>query len=114
MRSLIELDLSNNSFSGKVPPSIGNLSQLEILDFQRNHLIGTIPTELNMLANLKRLFVNDNNFIGKLLPHNICFSGKLESIIASNNHTTNAWKAATLRSFSHNNLSVLSPLHWIK
>lgn len=40
------LDLSNNDFTGPIPPSLGNLTQLELLDHSQNKLLGVIPENL--------------------------------------------------------------------
>ena len=55
--------LNSNSFSGSIPPSIGNLSSLSWLDLTDNKLNGTIPissgttTGLDMLVNARHLYV---------------------------------------------------------
>lgn len=56
--------LNSNSFSGRIPPSIGNLSNLYWLDLADNKLSGTIPVStksmpgLDMLLHAKHLYVS--------------------------------------------------------
>lgn len=55
--------LNSNNFSGSIPPSIGNLSNLSWLDLSENNFNGTIPVSsgttpgLDMLLNAKHLYV---------------------------------------------------------
>ena len=55
--------LNSNSFTGSIPPSIGNLLNLYWLDLADNKLSGTIPVSsgttpgLDMLVNTKHLYV---------------------------------------------------------
>ena len=54
--------LNSNGFSGRVPPSIGNLSNLYWLDLTDNKLEGEIPVSdgnspgLDMLVRAKHLY----------------------------------------------------------
>ncbi|RHN45467.1 putative protein kinase RLK-Pelle-LRR-XI-1 family [Medicago truncatula] len=87
MRNVVQIDLTNNSLSGEIPPTIGNLSDILYLSFPGNYLTGKLPTEMNMLVNLDRLLIYDNDFIGQL-PHNICIGGNLKYLAVMNNHFT--------------------------
>lgn len=55
--------LNNNSFSGPIPNSIGNLSKLRRLDLTNNQLSGSLPVSsgnlsgLDMLVHTKHLYV---------------------------------------------------------
>ena len=61
--------LNSNHFSGQVPPSIGNLSNLLWLDLTNNQLDGPIPVSkgstpgLDMLFNCRHLYVNSTLFV---------------------------------------------------
>ena len=44
-KNLVELDVSNCSFSGTVPGHLFNLSQLRVLDMSNNELSGELPAE---------------------------------------------------------------------
>ncbi|KAL3747828.1 hypothetical protein ACJRO7_016616 [Eucalyptus globulus] len=64
--NLMLLDISNNSFIGKLPRLIANMSYLVVLDLSKNHLDGLIPRELFNLLELVYLDLSDNNFSGSL------------------------------------------------
>jgi hypothetical protein len=64
--------LTNNSFSGQIPASIGSLSNLYWLDLADNQLEGSIPVSngatpgLDMLFKAKHLYVNVEFEVNKL------------------------------------------------
>ncbi|KAK3439540.1 hypothetical protein EUGRSUZ_C04405 [Eucalyptus grandis] len=60
------LDISNNSFIGKLPRLIANMSYLVVLDLSKNHLDGLIPQELFNLGELMYLDLSYNNLSGSL------------------------------------------------
>jgi Leucine-rich repeat (LRR) protein len=65
--NISHLDLSKNGFQGCLPPSIGNMSLLEVLDVSFNNFSGEVPKEL--LAGCLRLLIlklSYNNFHGHL------------------------------------------------
>ncbi|KAI8001923.1 putative LRR receptor-like serine/threonine-protein kinase, partial [Camellia lanceoleosa] len=62
------LHLANNSFTGLVPPSIGNISTLESLNLRFNFLEGRVPEEIGHLPKLKTLRMGFNNLLGSILP----------------------------------------------
>ncbi|XP_014499513.1 LRR receptor-like serine/threonine-protein kinase IOS1 [Vigna radiata var. radiata] len=61
------LNLSSSGLSGKIDPSISNLSMLEKLDLSNNSLNGEIPEVLSQLQHLKILNLKNNNLSG-LIP----------------------------------------------
>ncbi|KAK7848970.1 putative leucine-rich repeat receptor-like protein kinase [Quercus suber] len=58
------LDLSSNHFTGVIPTSLKNLSNLTILYLHDNQLSGSIPQELGMLSSLSDLALSSNNLTG--------------------------------------------------
>lgn len=49
-------ELYSNNISGKVPPELGNLTNLVSLDLYLNNLSGTIPDTLSKLQRLRFLY----------------------------------------------------------
>ncbi|GMY27754.1 mdis1-interacting receptor like kinase 2 [Fagus crenata] len=66
LRSLTELDLSSNSFTGVIPSSLGNLSELEQLYLYNNNIFGPIPEELGLLQHVWILQLLLNNLSGPI------------------------------------------------
>ncbi|XP_050211308.1 putative receptor-like protein kinase At3g47110 [Mercurialis annua] len=50
-----------NNFTGSIPESLSNASQLQLLDFSQNSLTGTIPKGIGKLKSLVRLNFEKNN-----------------------------------------------------
>jgi hypothetical protein len=49
---VVQLDLTNQGLSGKLPASIAKLAALEYLGMSSNHLTGELPKELSTMTNL--------------------------------------------------------------
>ncbi|KAF3444086.1 hypothetical protein FNV43_RR13776 [Rhamnella rubrinervis] len=64
LTQLIELDLSSNYFIGHIHWSIGNLTKLTRLDLSYNNLEGPIPSSLYQLKDIESLFLQTNNLSG--------------------------------------------------
>ncbi|KAI4368967.1 hypothetical protein MLD38_017464 [Melastoma candidum] len=60
--------LQKNNISGSLPPEIGRLWKLRTLDLSDNLLMGEIPSEVSHLKNLQYLRLNDNNLSGAIPP----------------------------------------------
>nr|KYP39987.1 putative LRR receptor-like serine/threonine-protein kinase At4g08850 family [Cajanus cajan] len=65
---LLSLDISNNSFSGTIPPQIANLSRVSQLKMDDNLFSGSIPEEIGELRNLKQLILAKNQLSGTIPP----------------------------------------------
>ncbi|KAL4578307.1 hypothetical protein LXL04_014428 [Taraxacum kok-saghyz] len=65
MTSLTSLWLHGNHFSGKIPESIGALTDLKEFNVNSNDLIGLIPDGLATLT-LDKLDLNNNQFMGSV------------------------------------------------
>lgn len=68
------LDLSNTSFFGELPFSIGNLLSLEVFDIYNSNFSGFIPYSLANLAQLKYLDLSNNNFSAQTLSSLLWFT----------------------------------------
>ncbi|BBH02108.1 receptor like protein 34, partial [Prunus dulcis] len=69
------IDFSNNTFRGEIssvistiPPSFGEMSNLEWLDLSSNKLVGDIPEQLTNLTSLSKFNVSKNQLVGPI-PH---------------------------------------------
>ncbi|OMO82829.1 hypothetical protein CCACVL1_11753 [Corchorus capsularis] len=63
---LLDIDLSNNNFCGKLPIWLGKVHGLQRLALSNNHFNGTIPLEFCHLDRLSVLDLSDNNLFGSL------------------------------------------------
>ncbi|TYI38404.1 hypothetical protein ES332_A02G024800v1 [Gossypium tomentosum] len=66
LRSLKVLNLSYNSFSAKIPVALQNLKDLESLDLSQNDLSGKIPPQLTTLTFLEALNLSYNPLEGSI------------------------------------------------
>lgn len=66
MKSLRELNLSNNSLTGRLVPALGSMSSLQTLDLSGNSFYGPIPGRLTGLWGLTYLNLSSNNFTGSV------------------------------------------------
>ncbi|KAL4273124.1 hypothetical protein GQ457_13G029510 [Hibiscus cannabinus] len=62
------LDLSNNSFHGRIPEGIQILMSLKVLNLSHNSFSGEIPSALDNLKDLESLDLSQNNLSGKIPP----------------------------------------------
>ncbi|XP_059433695.1 receptor-like protein 20 [Corylus avellana] len=104
--SLLELQLSNNQFSGQLNEFFPNVSSylLDTLDLSSNNLEGPIPMSVFELKGLKILSLSSNNFSGSLQPRMIQKLTSLSYLDLSNN--------SFLTEYDKTNFS-LSSLPWL-
>eukprot|EP01018_Ginkgo_biloba_P027585 Gb_40484 [translate_table: standard] len=76
LSGLKSLMIASNGFSGVLPESITNLTELVVLDISRNFFVGNFPTGLSRAKGLLNISTYSNNFTGPL-PEDI---GKLEQL----------------------------------
>ncbi|XVE88470.1 hypothetical protein DITRI_Ditri19aG0072200 [Diplodiscus trichospermus] len=81
------LDLTHNRFSGHLPDSLGNLTNLRSLVLEKNTFWGSIPESIRFLSSLQRLSLFANPMNGTI-PESI---GQLSELIVMNFGQT-AWK----------------------
>ena len=63
-----ELYLYGDQLTGRIPPELGNLSQLTLLDLHSNELTGNIPATLGNLSELQALGLSGNQLTGNIPP----------------------------------------------
>ena len=56
--------LDDNALTGRVPPELGQLTNLQLLWLSTNELSGPIPSELGQLTNLQTLRLGNNQLTG--------------------------------------------------
>jgi len=72
LSTLETLTLSDNSFSGSIPSTIGNhMKSLEYLSLDSNRLSGIIPEELGNLPKIEQMMLQFNRFSGSI-PQSVC------------------------------------------
>ncbi|XP_031279293.1 protein NSP-INTERACTING KINASE 1-like isoform X2 [Pistacia vera] len=73
---VIGLGIPSQNLSGSLSPSIGNLTNLQIVLLQNNNITGRIPAEIGRLKKLQTLDLSNNFFTGEI-PF---FLGNLRSL----------------------------------
>ncbi len=62
------LDLPDAGLTGRIPPSLGGLSRLEVLGLNGNRLTGPIPPEIANIPGLRSLHLEHNRLTGTIPP----------------------------------------------
>jgi Leucine-rich repeat (LRR) protein len=81
------LGLSHNNLIGKLPTSIGDFSNLQVLELANNELSDTLPNTIGNLRQLRILLASVNGFTGKL-PATINNLNNLQELYLTNNNIT--------------------------
>lgn len=66
LHGLTKLNMKGNLITGKIPTTIGLLSELTSLSFGENNLVGMLPSELGLLQKLTSLELFNNSLSGKI------------------------------------------------
>uniref|UniRef100_A0A5B7AE34 non-specific serine/threonine protein kinase n=1 Tax=Davidia involucrata TaxID=16924 RepID=A0A5B7AE34_DAVIN len=101
--SLKVLYLQNNMFTGPIPESLSNCSELVSLDLSFNYLTGTVPSSLGSLSKLRDLIIWLNKLHGEI-PKELTNIRTLENLILDFNELTGTIPAG---------LSNCANLNWI-
>ncbi|KFK30519.1 brassinosteroid receptor [Arabis alpina] len=101
--TLQELYLQNNGFTGKIPPTLSNCSELVSLHLSFNYLTGTIPSSFGSLSKLRDLKLWLNMLQGEI-PQELMYVKTLETLILDFNDLTGEIPSG---------LSNLTNLNWI-
>ncbi|XP_010549936.1 PREDICTED: protein NSP-INTERACTING KINASE 1 [Tarenaya hassleriana] len=108
---VISLGTPSQSLSGTLSPSIGNLTNLQIVLLQNNNISGRLPTELGRLTKLQTLDLSDNFFHGEI-PSSLGRLRSLQYLRLNNNSLSGAFPLSLANmtqlaflDLSYNNLS---------
>nr|TKW01226.1 hypothetical protein SEVIR_8G166500v2 [Setaria viridis] len=83
-RVIMYLDVSNNSFSGRIPSSMQDCTELHVLDLSRNKFSGRLPDWIGKFVRLQFLRISHNMFFGSI-PINITNLQCLQYMDTANN-----------------------------
>ncbi|CAL0318772.1 unnamed protein product [Lupinus luteus] len=86
---VIGLGTPSQSLSGTLSPSIGNLTNLQIVLLQNNNISGSIPSELGKLSKLQTLDLSNNFFSGEI-PSSLGHLKSLQYLRVNNNSLVGA------------------------
>ncbi|XVE91733.1 hypothetical protein REPUB_Repub01dG0036500 [Reevesia pubescens] len=81
---VIGLGAPSQNLSGTLAPTIGNLTNLQLVLLQNNNLSGRIPSELGKLPKLHTLDLSDNYFSGQI-PGTLSHLKSLQYLRLNNN-----------------------------
>ena len=85
LTELTQLGLKNNNLSGEIPESIGNLTNLKQLNLADNALSGSIPDTIGNLISLTNLVLSNNELSGSI-PNSIGELSILHTFLADSNN----------------------------
>ncbi|CAK7324980.1 unnamed protein product [Dovyalis caffra] len=108
---LYAFNASSNQFAGTLPPSLGEMQNLEHLDLSNNRFSGVIPNGLTKNSPFWYLNLSNNSLGGELLPKD-CKMTELKWLLLHHNHFVGNIPSCLSNSLSlflldvrHNNLS---------
>ncbi|XP_015694348.1 LRR receptor kinase SERL2-like [Oryza brachyantha] len=78
------LEAPGQHLSGRLAPSIGDLTNLETVFLQNNNITGPIPAQIGKLANLRTLDLSSNKLCGEI-PSSVGHLGRLHYLRLNNN-----------------------------
>ncbi|KAJ0797407.1 putative protein kinase RLK-Pelle-LRR-XII-1 family [Helianthus annuus] len=84
LHNLEELYLSENWFTGQLPPNLWRLKKLRKIGLSDNKFIGSIPSEVANLTQLTHLYLGSNRLTG-VIPREISHLHQLEELSLVNN-----------------------------
>ncbi|KAK1310925.1 Protein NSP-INTERACTING KINASE 1 [Acorus calamus] len=90
---VIGLGTPSQNLSGKLSPSIGNLTNLQIVLLQNNNITGSMPQEIGKLSNLHTLDLSNNFFTGGV-PGSLGNLKNLEYLRLNNNSLSGAFPSS--------------------
>ncbi|KAE8729168.1 putative LRR receptor-like serine/threonine-protein kinase [Hibiscus syriacus] len=83
------LEAPSHNLSGTLPPTIGNLTNLQLLSLQNNNISGNIPSELGKLSKLENIDLSNNRFEGRI-PGTLSHLKSLQYLRLNNNTLSGA------------------------
>ncbi|GAB2280137.1 Protein NSP-INTERACTING KINASE 2 [Dionaea muscipula] len=86
---VIGLGTPSQNLSGSLSPSIGNLTNLQIVLLQNNNISGPIPAEIGRLLKLQTLDLSNNMFTGQI-PLSLSHLRNLQYLRVNNNSLSGA------------------------
>ncbi|PRP77839.1 putative leucine-rich repeat receptor-like protein kinase [Planoprotostelium fungivorum] len=81
---LLSLNLETNMLNGTLSEAIGNLQSVSWIDLQYNQLSGPLPQSLGTLSNLQTLTLSGNRFTG-MIPESLWQAPSIQTIDLSDN-----------------------------
>ncbi|KAI9170242.1 hypothetical protein LWI28_024943 [Acer negundo] len=81
---VIGLGAPSQNLSGSLAPSIGNLTNLQLVLLQSNNISGHVPSDIGRLLKLRTLDLSNNNFIGPI-PTTVTHMKSLQYLRLNNN-----------------------------
>ncbi|KAK8571731.1 hypothetical protein V6N12_027804 [Hibiscus sabdariffa] len=85
LENMTGIDLSCNKLTGKIPPELGNLSEIHSLNLSHNNLIGVIPSSFSKLKQLESLDLSYNSLSGEI-PNQLVDLTSLEVFSVAHNN----------------------------